>query len=304
MRIVVSGGTGFIGRPLCRLFIEHGHDVTVLSRQKDENAADSRATMVYWDGITRGTWERALMGANAVINLAGAPIADRRWTPKRKKVLIDSRVKTTRLLVEALSALPHAPEILINGSAIGYYGPRDDQSLHDTAEPGSGFLTDLCRRWEQQAMLAERLGTRVVCLRTGMVLGKQGGALPRMRLPFRLFMGGPIGSGNQWISWVHLDDLTRLIHWLLITPHIRGGVNAVAPHPVTMREFAATLGSVLQRPSWLPVPALALRLALGELSTLMTAGQRVIPFVALQNGFTFRYPSLFMALAQLERPSA
>jgi uncharacterized protein (TIGR01777 family) len=304
MKIVVSGGTGFIGRPLCRLLIEHGHDVTVLSRQKDEKAADSRATMEYWDGITRGTWERALMGANAVINLAGAPIADRRWTSKRKEALKESRVGTTRLLVDAFSALPRAPGILINGSAIGYYGPRDHQPLHETAEPGSGFLADLCRRWEQQAMLAERLGTRVVCLRTGMVLGKQGGALPRMLLPFRLLMGGPIGSGDQWISWIHLDDLTRLIHWLLITPHITGGVNAVAPHPVTMRDFAATLGSVLKRPSWLPVPAWAVRLALGELATLMTTGQRVIPSVALQHGFEFRYPSLFMALAQLESTSA
>ncbi|MBA2251209.1 MAG: TIGR01777 family protein [Nitrospirales bacterium] len=304
MKIVVSGGTGFIGRSLCRLFIEHGQDVTVLSRQRDEKAADSRATMVYWDGITRGTWERALVGANAVINLAGAPIADRRWTPTRKAALMDSRVGTTRLLIEALSALPRTPEILINGSAIGYYGPRDNEPLRETAEPGSGFLTDLCRRWEQQAMSAERLGTRVVCLRTGMVLGKQGGALPRMLLPFRLFMGGPMGSGDQWISWIHVDDLTRLIHWLLITPHITGGVNAVAPHPVTMREFAATLGNVLKRPSWLPVPALALRLALGEFSTLMTTGQRVLPAVALQNGFEFRYPSLFMALAQLESTSA
>ena len=304
MNIVVSGGTGFIGRPLCRLLIEHGHDVTVLSRRRDENAADSRATIVYWDGVTHGTWERALMSANAVINLAGTPIADRRWTTKRKEVLIESRVGTTRLLIEAMSALPQGPETLINGSAIGFYGPRDDQPLRETAAPGSGFLTDLCRRWEQQAMLAERLGSRVVCLRTGMVLGKQGGALPRMLLPFRLFMGGPIGSGDQWISWIHLDDLTRLIHWLLITPHITGGVNAVAPHPVTMREFAATVGSVLKRPSWLPVPAWALRLALGELATLMTTGQRVIPIVALQNGFEFRPPSLFMALAQLETTSA
>jgi uncharacterized protein (TIGR01777 family) len=304
MKIVVSGGTGFVGRPLCLLLIEHGHDVTVLSRRRDENAADSRVRMVYWDGITRGNWEDALRGANAVINLAGAPIADRRWTAKRKKALIESRVGPTRLLIEALSALPRAPEILINGSAIGYYGPRDDQPLHETAEPGSGFLSDLCRRWEQEATLAEQLGTRVVCIRTGMVLGKQGGALPRMLLPFRLFMGGPIGSGDQWISWIHLDDLTGLIHWLLTTSHITGGVNAVAPQPVRMREFAATLGSVLKRPSWLPVPAWALRLVLGELATLMTTGQRVIPTVALQNGFEFRYPSLLMALAQLESTPA
>lgn len=304
MKIVVSGGTGFIGRPLCRLLIEQGHEVSVLSRHRNPKATDSRATMMYWDGCTRGTWERALVGANAVINLAGAPIADRRWTSKLKKALLESRVGTTRLLVDAFSTLSQAPGILINGSAIGYYGPRDDQPLRETAEPGSGFLTELCRRWEQQAMLAERLGTRVVCLRTGMVLGTQGGALPRMLLPFRLFLGGPIGSGDQWISWTHLDDLTRLIQWLLITPHITGGVNAVAPHPVTMREFAATLGSVLKRPSWLPVPAWALHLALGERSTLVTTGQRVMPDVALQNGFEFRYPSLFMALAQLERPSA
>jgi uncharacterized protein (TIGR01777 family) len=300
MKIVVSGGTGFIGRPLCRLLIEQGHDLTVLSRQREETAADSRITMVQWDGITRGTWERALIGANAVINLAGAPIADRRWTIKRKAALVESRVGTTRLLIEALSALPQPPATLINGSAIGYYGARADQLLRETAERGSGFLSDLCRDWEQEAMLAERLGVRVICLRTGLVLAKEGGALPRMLLPFQLFLGGPIGSGDQWISWIHLDDLTRLIHWLLMTPHISGAVNAVAPHPVTMREFSEIVGTVLKRPSWIPVPAVALRLALGELSTLLTTGQRVIPTVALQNGFEFRYPSSFMALAQLQ----
>jgi uncharacterized protein len=301
MKIVVTGGTGFIGRPLCRLLSTNGHDVILITRQSDLRPApiDAGVTSVRWDGITRGSWEHALNGAGAVINLAGEPIADRRWTAARKKAIVQSRVGTTRLLVDACASLPSVPPVLINGSAIGYYGPRGDALLHEDADIGSGFLADLCRDWEQAAIAGEQLGMRVVRVRIGMVLGLEGGALPRMLFPFRLFLGGPIAPGTQWVSWIHLEDLARLLQWTVTTASVTGAVNAVSPHPIHMQEFATTLGKILGRPSWLPVPSFVLRVALGELSTLLTTGQRVDPSVALKAGFTFWYPHLLPALSEI-----
>ena len=301
MKIVVSGGTGFIGKPLCRSLSASGHDVILLTRQSNVQltSTGTHVRAVHWDGVTRGPWEHALNGADAVINLAGKPIADRRWTAARKKAIVQSRVGTTRLLVDACASLPSVPPVLINGSAIGYSGPRDNQPLREDDHIGSGFLADLCRDWEQAAMAGERLGMRVVRVRIGMVLGRDGGALPRMFLPFHLFLGGPIAPGTQWVSWIHLEDLARLLQWAVTTASVTGAVNAVSPHPIHMQEFAATLGKALGRPSWLPVPAFALRVVLGELSTLLTTGQRVDPSVALKAGFTFWYPHLLPALSEI-----
>ncbi|MBM4126161.1 MAG: TIGR01777 family protein [Nitrospira sp.] len=298
MRIVIAGGTGFIGRALCALLGQAGHHVVLLTRRIEESqrSVGTHGTPVEWNGREAGAWERALDGADAVINLAGASIADGRWTDARKRLLTESRVDTTRLLVDAIARCSSKPHTLINASGIGYYGPDDDRELTEEAPRGQGFLADLCLAWELEALRLERLNVRVVLLRTGMVLEQDGGALPKMLLPFRLFLGGPILPGTQWVSWIHRHDHISLIQWLLATPSISGPVNAVAPEPVTMTQFCKALGLALHRPSWLPVPRFALNILLGELSTLMTTGQRVVPEKALSAGFSFQYPNLESAL--------
>ena len=298
MHIVVTGGTGFIGRPLCASLCQEGHRVTLLTRREEEaqRLFGSTVTIVEWNGSEAGAWEHCLEEADAIINLAGAPIADGRWTDARRRILTESRVLTTRLLVEALSRRSSKPRTLVNASGIGYYGASDDRVLSEGAARGQGFLADLCMAWEAEALRAAEFGVRVVMLRTGMVLEQDGGALPKMLLPFRLFAGGPILPGTQWVSWIHRRDHIGLIQWLLTTPRVSGPVNAVAPEAVTMNRFCQVLGQVLQRPSWLPVPGFALHVALGELGTLMTTGQRVHPAKALFGGYVFHYPTLEPAL--------
>jgi uncharacterized protein (TIGR01777 family) len=260
---------------------------------------------VEWNGRDTGPWERAVDGADVVINLAGAPIADARWTDARKQILTDSRVFTTRLLVRALSLRSSRPATLISASGIGYYGPSDDRLLDEGAARGTGFLADLCLAWEAEAMRAAEFGTRVVILRTGMVLEADGGALAKMLLPFKLFAGGPIMPGTQWVSWIHRNDHIGLIKWALTTATVSGPINAVAPEPVRMNTFCEILGRILHRPSWIPVPRVAMNILLGELGTLMTTGQRVIPKKAMAGGYTFRYPTLESALrAVLKKPIA
>jgi uncharacterized protein (TIGR01777 family) len=298
MHIVVTGGTGFIGRPLCASLCQEGHRVTLLTRRKDEaqRSCGSSVTPVEWNGREAGSWEPCLEGADAVINLAGAPIADGRWTDARKRLLSESRVLTTRLLVEALSRRSSKPRALTSASGIGYYGASDDCVLDEGAARGQGFLADLCLAWEAEALRATEFGVRVVMLRTGVVLEQDGGALPKMLLPFRLFTGGPIMPGTQWVSWIHRRDHIGLIQWLLATPSVSGPVNVVAPEAVTMNRFCEVLGRVLHRPSWLPVPGFALHVALGKLGTLMTTGQRINPAKALAGGYVFHYLTLEPAL--------
>jgi uncharacterized protein (TIGR01777 family) len=298
MRIVLTGGTGFIGQALCRSLVRDGHQVTVLTRNIGSalHLLGPIVAAVEWNGREAGAWEQSLEGADAAINLAGAPIGDARWTDARKQLLMDSRVLTTRLLVGAISRRSSKPGILINASGIGYYGASDDRVLNESAPRGQGFLADLCLAWEGEARRAEEFGTRVVLLRTGMVLEQDGGALPKMVVPFRLLMGGPVMPGTQWISWIHRRDHIGLIQWALANHGVSGPVNAVAPGVVTMTQFSETLGRVLHRPSWLPVPGLALQVLLGELGTLMTTGQRVNPARALSAGYVFHYPTLEPAL--------
>jgi uncharacterized protein (TIGR01777 family) len=253
-------------------------------------------TAIEWNGREAGAWEHCLDGADAVINLAGAPIAEGRWTDARKQLLMESRVFSTRLLVDALSRCPSKPRTLVSASGIGYYGTSDDRVLDEGAARGQGFLADLCLAWEAEALRATEFGVRVVMLRTGMVLEQDGGALPKMLLPFRLFVGGPIMPRTQWVSWIHRRDYIGLIKWALTTPSVSGPVNAVTPEAVTMKRFCEILGRVLHRPSWLPVPGFVLQAALGELGTLMTTGQRVTPSKALSGGYVFHYPTLEPAL--------
>jgi uncharacterized protein (TIGR01777 family) len=297
VQIVVTGGTGFIGRPLCAALCQDGHRVTILTRRiETELPGGSTIRAVEWNARETGAWEHCLDDADAVINLAGAPIADGRWTDARKELLSESRVLTTRLLVESLSRCPSKPRTLISASGIGYYGASGDRVLDEDAARGQGFLPDLCLAWEAEALRAAEFDVRVVLLRTGMVLEQDGGALPKMLLPFRFFAGGPIMPGTQWVSWIHRRDHIGLIKWALTTPSISGPVNAVAPEAVTMKQFCGSIGRILHRPSWLPVPGFALRVALGELGTLMTTGQRVNPAKALSGGYVFHYSTLEPAL--------
>lgn len=307
MNIVITGGTGFIGRALCTALFRGGHRVSVLTRNVGQISYQPGVSVkpVEWNGRDTGPWEQTLEGADAIINLAGAPIADARWTVARKQLLTDSRVLTTRLLVRALSRCSSKPATFISASGIGYYGASDDRLLDEGAARGQGFLADLCLAWEAEALKAAEFGVRVVILRTGMVLEQDGGALPKMLLPFRFFAGGPIMPGNQWVSWIHRRDHVGLIQWALSTPTVSGPINAVAPEPVTMNTFCEVLGGVLHRPLWLPVPRFALNMLLGELGTLMTTGQRVIPAKAVAGGYAFHYPTLEPALrAALKKPIA
>lgn len=301
MNVVVSGGTGFIGRALCRSLLRQGMRVTVLSRDPLQARAglDFAIKVVQWDGKTSGMWESELASAKAVINLAGAPVAGERWTAKRQQSIVDSRVKATRLLAQAISSLSNGPRVLISASGIGYYGTSQDRFFDERNGPGSDFFADLCLAWEAAALTARSAGVRVVCLRIGMVLEQDGGALAKMLPPFRAFVGGPIAPGTQWVSWIHRADLIGLIEWSLVNENVGGPVNAVAPEPVTMKDFCKALGKALNRPSWLPVPEFALRLAFGELASFMTTGQRVLPKVALNSGYQFRYPQLDFALRSI-----
>ncbi len=302
MKVVVAGGTGFLGRPLCEGFAEDGHEVLVLSRGLPPGESDHEAgtgvpgiTRVGWRPDGRAAdWARHLDGADAVVNLAGESIAAKRWTPAQKTRLRESRVRSTRGLAGAIAAAARPPRVFVSGSAVGYYGSTaGDRILTESAPPATDFLAALSAEWEQEARRAERPETRVVLLRTGVVLDRDGGALPRMLPPFRLFVGGPIGSGRQYVSWITRPDWLALVRWTIETPAAAGPINATAPAPVTSAEFSRALGRALHRPSWLPAPAFALRLMLGEMAdALVIGGQRVVPERALELGFEFRCPEI------------
>jgi len=289
MRIVVAGGRGFLGAALVSRLRKDGHTLTVLSRRP-------RSTQdVQWDPFgSSQSWIHVLEGADAVVNLAGAPIA-KRWTAKYKREMWNSRVLSTRTLVAAMKSVRRMPATLLNASAVGIYGARDAEPVTEESAPGSGFLASLGREWEKEALSAAQ-HARVVLLRTGIALDQQGGALPQMALPFRFFAGGPLGSGKQYVSWVHRDDWTAMVSWALTTEAVSGPLNITAPNPVTNGEFARTLGRVLRRPALMPAPAFALRAALGEMADALVTGQRVLPGKASEFGFGFSYPLLESAL--------
>lgn len=303
MRVLVTGGTGFIGRPLCRELVKAGHAVTAVTRDPAGAKArlDPAIHLVGWQGFRGPTGElaTALAESEVVINLAGEPIAARRWTPQVKSELRASREGTTSALVTACAKQSQRPVLLVSASAIGFYGPRADEVLTEESPSGSGFLASLCREWEGAARAAERLGVRVALLRIGVVLGRDGGALGKMLPAFRLGLGGPLGDGRQWMSWIHLEDLVRLVIFLMEQAPT-GPVNATAPEPVTNSRFARTLGRVLHRPAWLPAPGFAVKLLLGEMAEeLLLTGQRVTPAHAQTLGFHFRHPDLTEALQSL-----
>jgi hypothetical protein len=291
MKVLVAGGSGFIGRYLCWRLNELGHEPVVLTRQPGTGVG-ALPRRVPWDGKTvTPEWLRAASECAAWINLCGAGVADARWSRARQKVLQESRLDPTRALVAALGQAASKPKVLINASAVGYYGDTKDRTADESFSYGSGFLAQLCAVWEHEALQAAPLGVRTVCLRLGVVLGGDGGMLARLVPLFRLGLGGPLGNGRQWLSWISREDLAGLIAHLL-TAEVSGGVNAAAPRPATNREFSQALARVLGRPAWLRVPGLALRLALGEMAEMLLTGQRVTPKKALASGFVFLQPDL------------
>lgn len=297
MKIVIAGGSGFLGHPLASGLAADGHDVVVLTRR--EHRADASAVRtVPWDlKRTLAPWAVEIDGADAVINLAGEPIAAHRWSAAQKHRIEESRVLATARLVDAIGNAARPPALLLNGSAVGFYGHGGDAAITEETGAGHDFLANVCRRWEAQAVMASSSRTRVVCLRTGLVLAAHGGALPKMLPPFRLGIGGRLGTGRQFWPWIHHQDWLRLVRFVLDTPALVGPVNATAPHPVTNAEFTRELGRTLGRPTYFPVPALALRVLLGEMAgPLLLSGQRATPVKAQSNGFTFTYPTLPLAL--------
>ncbi len=295
MRVVVAGGTGFIGSKLWESLLAKGHDVVLLTRDasRSRDHIHPKVHVVSW--APGADWESWIDGAGGIVNLAGESIAQR-WTRAAKERILSSRLAATERLLAAIEKAILKPSVLVNASAVGIYGPRGEEAASEDSSPGSDFLATTCIAWEEAARKAEPLGVRVVLIRTGVVLGQGGGALAKMLPPFKAFLGGPIGGGGQFLSWIHLDDLAALYVFALENPEAKGPVNGTAPNPVTMREFAKALGHALHRPSFLRMPAAAVRLLLGEMSTVVLDGQRIVPKKAEALGFPFRFPLVDAAL--------
>lgn len=301
MKIVIAGGTGFLGRPLAETLVAHGHAVVLLSRGASAPVRPGGARTVAWapDGST-GAWAAEIDGADAIVNLAGESIAGTRWTTAQKARIVDSRVLATQSLVEAIRHAATPPAVLVNGSAVGYYGPLGDEKATEDTPAGHDFLASVCVRWEAEAQHAAPAKTRVVVIRTGLVLERDGGALPQMLPPFWFGAGGPVGSGRQYWPWVHRQDWISLVKFAIDTPSVTGPLNVVAPDPVTNREFATALGRALHRPSFMPAPGFALKILMGEMAeALLLSGQRAVPAKAERLGYRFAYPQLDSALADL-----
>lgn len=295
MHVFLTGASGLIGRALAASLLSGGHAVTGLTRREGA-PLPAGVRRVVGDPTRPGPWQDALAAADACVHLAGEPVADGRWTPERKARIEGSRVESTRRVAEVLAE--RGPRVLVAGSAVGFYGDRGGEPLDEGAAAGRGFLAEVCVRWEAATRPAEARA-RVVHVRTGLVLARDGGALPKLALPFRLFAGGPMGDGAAWQPWIHLADEVGLLRLALEDGRVRGPLNAAAPGAATGRELARAIGAALHRPSLLPAPAVALRLALGEMAEVVLASQRVVPRKALDLGYAFRFPDLGPALRDL-----
>jgi uncharacterized protein (TIGR01777 family) len=300
MKILVAGATGLVGSALVPALVSDGHTVCRLVRLETRTEGGARGVIdVAWDPGT-GELGGAAAGADAFVNLAGASIADGRWTEARKQLLRTSRVHTTRALVTAIGRMKAKPAVLISASAIGFYGNRGEEILHEASGPGNGFLANLAQDWEAEALKAEAFRIRVVVTRFGIILAKHGGALPKMMLPFRFGLGGAIASGKQWMSWITLDDVVQILKLALTDAMLSGQINVVAPEPVTNKNFTRQLAKTLHRPALFPAPAFALRLAMGEMAdALLISSQRVVPGILARVGYKFRSPQLEAALTKI-----
>jgi uncharacterized protein len=296
VHILITGGTGLIGQQLCKMLLAEGHELTVLSRNPGSVSAKCGARVHAMAGIDE--W-RADQFFEAVINLAGEPIIDGRWTAQRKQVLRDSRVTFTKNLVQRIAAARHKPGVLLSGSAVGFYGNRGDVKLDESAVAGEDFAAMLCNAWEETALDAEKAGLRVCLLRTGLVLSRHGGLLGRMLLPFKLGLGARLGDGKQWMSWVHTEDYAGMMLSLLNNANASGPYNLAAPQPVTNKEFTETLAKVLHRPALFTIPAMLLKPVIGERACLLLEGQRVLPEKMMAEGYRFSFENLADALHNL-----
>jgi uncharacterized protein (TIGR01777 family) len=300
MRIFVTGGTGLIGRRLVPRLAQHGEDVVVLTRSPLEHPfAGIDVSVAEGNPTQPGEWQVSLAACDAVINLAGENLMSARWNDAQKRRIRASRVLATQHVVEAIRRSDGRCTTLVNASAIGYYGDRGDERIDESAGPGSDFLADVCATWEAEATAAAEWGARVVCLRTGVVLDPTGGALEELVRLVRRFLGGPVGSGNQWFSWIHYEDLVGIFCSALVDPDMGGPVNGTSPNPVTNRQFVRGLGRVLRRPSALRMPAWVLRCAIGEAADTVLASQRILPGKMMNRGFQFQYGQLEPALEDL-----
>ena len=299
MKVAITGATGFVGSRLVEQLQAQGHQPLILTRNR---AAALRAfpnlEVVAYSPTASGDWQNAIALCDAVVNLAGEPIAEKRWTPQEKEEILNSRKLGTQKIVEAIAIANPKPKVLVNASAIGYYGTSETATFDETSPPGNDFLAEVCQTWEGEAQKVKEAGVRLVILRFGIILGN-GGALAKMIPPFQLFAGGPLGSGQQWFAWIHRDDLVRLLIQALTRPDMEGVFNATAPNPVRMSEFCQALGDVLHRPSWLPVPSFALEALLGEGALVVLEGQQVLPKRTTSSGFDYQYPTVKQALKDI-----
>ncbi|MDZ7952981.1 TIGR01777 family oxidoreductase [Nostoc sp. DedQUE09] len=304
MKVAITGATGFVGSRLVQRLHGEGHKIVVLTRNTTfaqkvfPSEAFPNVEIVAYTPNASGSWQSVIASCDGVVNLAGEPIGEGRWTPERKQEILNSRKLGTEKIVEAIAKANPKPSVLINASAIGYYGTSETATFDETSLSGNDFLAQVCQAWEAEARKVKDAGVRLVILRFGIVLGN-GGALGKMIPPFKLFAGGPIGSGRQWFSWIHVDDLVNLILQALTKPEIEGVYNATAPNPVRMADLSQTLGQVMNRPSWLPVPAFAIEALLGDGAIVVLKGQQVIPKRTVQTGFEYKYPNLQPALTQI-----
>ncbi len=300
MKIVLTGATGFIGRSLTNELLKRGDDLIILTRSKAERfPSNPKLQFIHWSPRDQASIVSEVDGSDAVINLAGESIVGKRWTKAQKEKIVQSRVSATQIIANSIKKAVRRPGVLINASAVGYYGPRGNESIAEDAKAGNDFLADLCKAWEAHAIRVEDFDVRVIRLRIGIVLDRDGAALKFMIPPFKIFMGGWLGSGNQWMSWITREDLVRLILFCLNNPNARGAMNAVAPQPVTNKAFSMVLAQVLKRPCFMPVPSFALKLLMGEVSEMVLTGQRVIPKKAQDLGFSFHSPEIRNALEKI-----
>ncbi len=301
-RIIVTGGTGFIGQSLRSDLIDAGYEVIVLTRQAAgaKKIFDNKVIPVQWDGNSSAGWLEYAEGAHAIVNLAGENIGSGRWTKKKKQRILSSRIQAGLAVTEAIRMARNKPKVLIQASGIGIYGDRSDELIDESSSAGSGFMPDIAQQWEQSVKTIETSAVRVVYLRTGVVLGKGAEFLKRILLPFRFFVGGYLGSGDQWISWIHLQDEINAIRFLIEKEDLKGAFNLSAPNPVRFKDFSKILSKIISRPSWFHVPGFLLKIVLGEMADgLILSGQRAIPKKLLNAGFEFRFPALEPALADI-----
>ncbi|WP_442598917.1 TIGR01777 family oxidoreductase [Neobacillus sp. D3-1R] len=299
MKMVIAGGSGFVGKALSDYFLNKGDEVLVLTRKLPSPSHSSKIKYVQW--LTPNSHPNTyLEDADVLINLAGESINSGRWNENRKTRILQSRLDATNELLRIIKQLKKKPKVLVNASAIGYYGTSETETFTEqSSSVGSDFLAETVKKWEALAIKAEELGVRTVLCRLGIVLANNAGALPKMALPYQLFAGGKLGKGNQWVSWIHINDVIRAISFVIQHENIRGPVNFISPQPVTMDQFGKELSKVLHRPHWIPTPEIALKLLLGEMSMLMLEGQKVLPQALLEHDFVFEYSTLDKALNNL-----